>query len=251
MRRLSGENPLIHWVLGRSRRPSRVRRSARIRLGAAPAALCALALAACGTERPGDGDPKAGLEDRVEATVSSSAGSPDPEDDGKGDAEFLVFMQLLNSVAEPCVPEFETPDLEELGETEEPKWTGTAMPPEPPLPDEPPPSEEPADPDAAKKEVPLSSVEKCTARAHTRRISKALKGTPDPTPRQVGDVLRDLGYIDERVRGSQQSGGDVEFMLDLRVLGSSLCLSGSTSGTKTVVESYGGHPEVDCLDVQR
>jgi hypothetical protein len=35
------------------------------------------------------------------------------------------------------------------------------------------------------------------------------------------------------------------------VLGGQLCLSGSTNGTKTVVEPYGGNPEVDCLEVRR
>ncbi|MPY52661.1 hypothetical protein FPZ41_30440 [Streptomyces sp. K1PN6] len=97
----------------------------------------------------------------------------------------------------------------------------------------------------------LSPVEKCDARIHTRRITKALKDTADPTPGQVGDVLRGLGYIDERVHGPQRSGERVEFTLDLRVMGGQLCLSGGVTDARTVVEPYGASEEVSCLDVRR
>ncbi|NGO13321.1 hypothetical protein G5C60_38420 [Streptomyces sp. HC44] len=99
----------------------------------------------------------------------------------------------------------------------------------------------------------LSSVEKCTAGIHTRRITKALKNTPDPTPQQVRKTLHDLGYIDERLHGPQRSGESVKFTLDLRILGGGLCLSGSTTGTKTAIEPYGAtaSEEISCLDVQR
>lgn len=119
------------------------------------------------------------------------------------------------------------------------------------VPDEPPPTDEPRDPEAAKKEVELSSAEKCDARIHARRITKAFRGTPDPTPRQVREVLRGLGYIDERIHSPQRSGESVEFALDLRVLGGQLCLFGSVTGTRTVIEPYGASVEVGCLDVQR
>ncbi|WP_199924809.1 hypothetical protein [Streptomyces sp. NRRL WC-3725] len=41
--------------------------------------------------------------------------------------------------------------------------------------------------------------------AHARRITNALKKTPDPTPHQVKEALRRLGYLDERVDGPRPS----------------------------------------------
>ncbi|WP_247196682.1 hypothetical protein [Streptomyces sp. GESEQ-35] len=209
MRRHSGQNPLT----GRIGHPSRVL------YGAASTALCALVLTACGTERPDGQGPAAGSDDRVAAespplprTETEDAGTESPEDDETGSTDFLLFMQLLISVAEPC------PDTQA---------------------------------EAAQEEAELSSVEKCAARGHVRRITKALKDIADPTPGQVGDVLRDLGYIDERVDGPQRSGERVEFTLDLRVLGGQLCLDGSVTGTGTAIEPYGASPEVECLDVRR
>lgn len=267
MRRLSGEKPLIGRALGAS----------RVGRGAALAALCVLALAACGTERTGDKDgSRAGHEDRVEAAspAASRAASGDVESDDveSDDAEFLAFMGLMTSLAEPCLPDVPVPeppsepDKDTHTDTDpgtdpgtdtgtdtgtDPAGQPTAAPPEPSLPDEPPPADEPRDPEAARKEVELSGVEKCDARIHARRITKALKRTPDPTPRQVGEVLRGLGYIDERVHGPRRSGESVEFTLDLRVMGGRLCLSGAVSGTRTVVEPYGASEEVGCLDVRR
>ncbi|MEV6593083.1 hypothetical protein [Streptomyces acidicola] len=247
MRRLSGEKPVISRILRPSLRPSRARR------GAALAALCALTLAACGTERAGDEDTKAGRDDRVGAgsPTASRAGGGDAD---SSDAEFLAFMELLTSLAKPCLKDVPVPEPPAEQEQEpEPDTAGppTAALPEPSLPDEPPPAGEPRDPESARKEVELSPVEKCDARIHTRRITKALKDTADPTPGQVGDVLRGLGYIDERVHGPQRSGESVEFTLDLRVMGGQLCLSGSVTGARTVVEPYGASEEVGCLDVRR
>ncbi|MFG2022607.1 hypothetical protein [Streptomyces sp. NPDC048825] len=87
---------------------------------------------------------------------------------------------------------------------------------------------------------------------HARRITEALKTAPDPTPQQVRETLHCLGYIDERLDGPQRSGKTVEFTVDLRILGGK-CLSGSTTGTKTVLEPYGAiaSDDVRCLDVQR
>ncbi|KUN24494.1 hypothetical protein AQJ23_20015 [Streptomyces antibioticus] len=98
----------------------------------------------------------------------------------------------------------------------------------------------------------LSSVEKCDAEQHVRRITKALAaGSADPAPQDVGAVLRGLGYIDERIDGPQRARGGVEFTLDLRMMGGSLCLSGTTTGTKTTIEPYGADVEVACTEVRR
>ncbi|MFI6275009.1 hypothetical protein [Streptomyces sp. NPDC050988] len=248
MRRLSSENHRIHRIP----RPSRVRR------GAIPAALCALALTltACGSERAAGKDPKDGTDDRVEAGSTATAPATvfptDSSDPESSDPDFLAFMELLVSITEPCLkyepteePPTEPP--EEPDPTEQPV---TPLP-EPLPPDATPPPVEPRDPDDARKEVELSAVEKCDARVHSRRIAKALKDTPDPTPGQVRDVLRGLGYVDQRIHGPQRSGESVEFTLDLRLLGGELCLSGKVTGTRTVTDAYGGSPEVGCTDVRR
>ncbi|OKK06979.1 hypothetical protein AMK26_10865 [Streptomyces sp. CB03234] len=97
----------------------------------------------------------------------------------------------------------------------------------------------------------MSAVETCAASHHARRITKALDGTSDPTPSHVEDALRGLGYLDERIHGVRRSGEKVTFVLDLRVMGGQLCLSGSTTGTRTAIEPYGASVEVDCADVRR
>ncbi|MEV2232552.1 hypothetical protein AB0H69_28840 [Streptomyces phaeochromogenes] len=248
MRRLSSENHRIHRI----GRPSRVRR------GAIPAALCALALTltACGSERAAGKDPKAGPDDRVEAGSTTTAPATvfptDSSDPESSDPDFLPFMELLLSITEPCW-KFEPTEEPPTEPPEEPDPTEPPLTPlpEPLPPDATPPPVEPIDPDEARKEVELSPVEKCDARIHSRRIAKALKGTPDPTPEQVKDVLHGLGYIDLRIHGPQRSGESVEFTLDLRLLGGQLCLSGKVTGTRTVTDPYGGSPEVTCPDVRR
>ncbi|WP_329336327.1 hypothetical protein OG866_19325 [Streptomyces sp. NBC_00663] len=217
-------------------------------------ALCGLTLAGCGDERAADASARTEV-DRVQpgssaAPSASPTTRPDPADDESGDSEFLAFMMLLNTVAEPCLPELPTAvPPEEPEATEEPPATPL---PELPLPDEPPPSSEPRDPEEAFQEIELSSVEKCDARQHVRRITKALAAGPaDPAPGEVATVLRGLGYLDERIDGPQRTRGGVEFTLDLRVMGGSLCLSGSTTGTKTTIEPYGADVEVDCTEVRR
>ncbi|MEU9876021.1 hypothetical protein [Streptomyces phaeochromogenes] len=248
MRRLSIENHRIQRKL----RPSRVRRSA------IPAALCALALTltACGSERAADKNPKAGTDDRVEvgstATAPATVFPTDSLDPESSEPDFLPFMELLLSITEPCL-KFEPTEEPPTEPPEEPDPTEPPLTPlpEPLPPDATPPPVEPIDPDEARKEVELSAVEKCDARVHSRRIAKALKGTPDPTPEQVKDVLHGLGYIDLRIHGPQRSGESVEFTLDLRLLGGQLCLSGKVTGTRTVTDPYGGSPEVTCPDVRR
>ncbi|MFE7244207.1 hypothetical protein [Streptomyces sp. NPDC057580] len=205
--------------------------------GTALAALCALALTACGAERAGDGD-------RIEA----GRGDAEPGAAEPGDSGFLAFMELLLSVAEPCQA-----DLPSQAPPVEPTPTAppTAPLPELTLPAEPPPTGEPRTDETAKGKVELDSVEKCEAPLHARRITKALNRMPDPTPSRVREALRGLGYIDERIHGPQRSGKTVEFILDLRVMGGQLCLSGSVSGARTAIEPYGASPEVGCPDVRR
>ncbi|MGI5482363.1 hypothetical protein [Streptomyces lavendofoliae] len=247
----------------------RTRRASRGRRGVALAALCALALAACGTERAGDrgaeaGRAAAGPASASPAAASPAAASPAPSDGATADdAEPLAFMELLLKVAEPCVGDLPVPPTGP--EPEGGPGTGP-VPPEPqpapghqgpaaegplPVPDEPPVPSAPRDPEAAKQERELSSVEECEARLHARRITRALKDTAGPSPRQVREVLGGLGYLDERILGLRSAGGGVEFTLDLRLMDGQLCLSGSTTGAKTVIDPYGASTGVGCPDVRR
>ncbi len=121
----------------------------------------------------------------------------------------------------------------------------------PPLPGGPPAPDATGTPEDPRAEVALNGVEKCAARAHARRITDALKKTPDPTQHQVKDALRGLGYLDERVDGPRRSAGGVGFTLDLRIMGGQLCLDGTVTGTKTAVVPYGASPQVTCQEVRR
>jgi len=219
---------------------------------AALTALCGLALAGCGTERAADTSARTEV-DRGRAAATASAKPPaDPADDESGDSEFIAFMMLLNTVAEPCLPELPTAVPPEEPEAMDGIPTDAPRPDELPLPDEPPPTSAPRDPEEAFQEIELSSVEKCDADQHVRRITKALAaGSADPAPEDVGAVLRGLGYIDERIDGPQRARDGVDFTLDLRLMGGSLCLSGTTTGTKTTIEPYGADVEVACTQVRR
>ncbi|MGW7209538.1 hypothetical protein [Streptomyces sp. NPDC054837] len=224
------------------------------------AALCALGLAACGTARAGDTESERAAVRAENRSTASPAAPAAPASTGAADtegADFLPFMELLLDIAEPCLPSDlpTAPPPEELAEqekVEERELGGTVPPEEPlPLPDEPVPTSEPRDPEDAKKETELSSVEKCEAPLHVERITKALAKTPDPTAAQVAGTLRDLGYIEERVHTPRPASDHVEFTLDLRLMDGQLCLSGTTTGTRTTIEAYGGSPEVECQDVRR
>ncbi|SNX63065.1 hypothetical protein SAMN06272735_4862 [Streptomyces sp. TLI_55] len=217
---------------------------------AALTALCGLALAGCGTERAADASARTEVDQVRPGSSAAATPRPDPADDESGDSEFLAFMMLLNTVVEPCAPELPTAMPPEESEATIP--ADISVPDELPLPDEPPPTSAPRDPEEARQEIELSSVEKCEAREHTRRITKALAaGTADPAPGDVAGVLRKLGYLEERIDGPQRARGGVEFTLDLRVMGGSLCLSGTTTGTKTTIEPYGADVEVACTEVRR
>lgn len=223
------------------------------------AALCALGLAACGTARASDTESERAAVRAENRSAASPAAPAAPASKGEEEtegADFLPFMELLLDIAEPCLPSDlpTAPPPEELAEepAKETEPRGTASPEEPlPLPDAPIPTSTPRNPEDAKKETELSAVEKCEAPLHVDRITKGLKKNPDPTPAQVTRTLHDLGYIEERVHTPRAASDHVEFTLDLRLMDSQLCLSGTTTGTRTTIEAYGGSPEVECQDVRR
>ncbi|WP_234342380.1 hypothetical protein [Streptomyces sp. NRRL B-3648] len=212
-------------------------RLTRVRNRAVPLALCALVLAACGSERAGGG--QTGSDGAGSRSVTARTHSEGPE--------FVRFMDLLTSLAEPCVPQPPATVPPEPSEPGKPRTAPTRL---PTLPGRPAPqtSGTPADP---REEVALTGVEKCEARVHARRIGDALARTPDPTPGQVRDALHGLGYPDERIDGPDEAGRSTTFTLDLRIMGGRLCLDGTVTGARTTVTPYGGASQVGCRDVRR
>ncbi|MGW2785130.1 hypothetical protein ACWC3X_28380 [Streptomyces populi] len=171
----------------------------------ATAALAALTLAACGTDRTVVGGPQ-----------GSPAGTA-------GAQPGAAFTQMLSKVAQQCPP------------SASPKAPPTG--PARTLPSgQTPPSDaiEPVAPTAG-PEVELNARDWCASNLHEERITQALWDLEDPPPPKVRAILNGLGYIDERIHGLKQSGTATRFFLDLRERGGRLCLDGSAAGGKTVV----------------
>ncbi|MCX4981293.1 hypothetical protein [Streptomyces sp. NBC_00572] len=230
--------------------------------GTLAAALCALALTACGTERAG-GEATAGAAMVAKPTATPTEARPDPMDDPGLTAEeqeaAVAFMSLVIEVAAPCEegsegfpvappsPEPERPgQVETQGPPPRPADSGVPV----PLEDAPPPADTSWNFERVRQEVELGDVEKCAALRHGRRIAKALDGTGDPTATHVEKALGEIGYnLDYRLHGPTESNGKIEFTLDLR--GGELCLDGTYDGTRTTFDPYGVHPAVYCTDVKR
>ncbi|MEU0400455.1 hypothetical protein ABZ318_09390 [Streptomyces sp. NPDC006197] len=244
-------------------------RKGRVGRGTALAALCALALTACGTEGAGSGTPSGpGAGQAARPTPSRSATpaasrsatptapATDPADDPartpEEQAAELRFMRLMVTVAQPCMEglppgpplEPDGPPSTDVPPSEDPVELPTDAPP--------PPSPSPWNFEQARQEVELESGDKCVAPLHGKRIAKALEGGTAATPAAVEKALKGIGYdVPYRVHGPRQVNGKVEFTLDLRSMGGFLCLSGSYDGTRTSFDPYGASPDVRCPDVKR
>ncbi|MEU6106237.1 hypothetical protein [Streptomyces flaveolus] len=170
------------------------------------AALAALALTACGTEKTAVGGQQ-----------SNPAGTA-------GVRPSAAFTEMLSKVAQQCPPSA-SPEAPPTGPAETLPSGQT------------PPSDaiEPIAPTAG-PEVELNARDWCAGNLHEERITQALWELADPTPAEVRTILNDLGYIDERIHGLKQSGTTTRFLLDLRDQGGRLCLEGSAAGEKTVVD---------------
>ncbi len=196
--------------------------------------LAAFVLGACGTEQP-QATSRSTSADVVGSEPSAVPPSPDQQ---------TAFIEMLNSVGQPCYPDAPT-DQESSSSEEAPDAAPPTAPTEMLPIDKTPPSSAPStpDPSATPREVVLGALERCEGRLHIERISNALSGMTDSSPAQVRKALNRLGYIDERIHDLEQSGPTTHFFLDLRFMGGSLCLDGSVTGTKVVVEAFGA-PEV-------
>ncbi|MDQ0833420.1 hypothetical protein QF032_005264 [Streptomyces achromogenes] len=170
------------------------------------AALAALALTACGAEKP-DADR-----------------SPGSRADSAGSQQGVAFTEMLQQVAQQCPPSA-PPQAPPSG----PAQTSPSG--------ETPPAGavEPIAPTAG-PEVELNARDWCASNLHEERITQALWNLADPTPAKVRKILNDLGYIDERIHDLKQSGTATRFFLDLRDQGGRLCLDGSAAGEQTVVD---------------
>ncbi|MET7758450.1 hypothetical protein ABZT27_27655 [Streptomyces sp. NPDC005389] len=216
--------------------------------GALAAALCALALTACGTE--GAGSEAAAATPTASPTPTEAR--PDPMDDPGLTVEeqraAVAFMRLVTEVAAPC--EGSSKGLPaESPSMQPPPRPGDSVTPVP-VEDLPPLGDTSWDFDRVRQEVELGDTEKCAALRHGSRIAKALDGSGDPTAAHVEKALAEIGYdLPYRLHGPEEAGGRVEFTLDLR--GGELCLDGTYDGTRTTFEPYGVHPAVYCTDVKR
>ncbi|MFF3891418.1 hypothetical protein [Streptomyces sp. NPDC001914] len=172
----------------------------------AMAALTALTLPACGTEKTDAGGPQGSSAD----TVGVSSGA--------------AFATTLSEVAQQC-PSSAAPEAPPTGPTR--VLPSGQTPPDDAI--------EPAAPTAG-PEVELNARDWCAGSLHEERITQALWDVEDPTPAKVRAILNGLGYVGERIHGLKQSGTATRFFLDLRDQGGRLGLSGSAAGEKTVVD---------------
>lgn len=170
------------------------------------AAIAALALAACGTERTSADGPQSKPADTAEVRPSAA------------------FTAMLDKVAQSCPP----------SALPEAPLTGPAQT-LPPGSVEVPPDVEPIAPTAG-PEVELNARDWCASALHEERIAQALWDLVDPTPTKVRTILNDLGYVDEHIHDLKQSGATTRFFLDLRDKAGRLCLEGSAAGENTVID---------------
>ncbi|MER6134044.1 hypothetical protein [Streptomyces sp. NPDC001815] len=178
----------------------------RSQLTLATAALAALALTGCGTEKTSASGPQG----RPAHTAEVRPGA--------------AFTAMLDKVAQSCPPSA-PPEAPPTG----PAQTL------PPGSAEIPPDVEPITPTAG-PEVELNARDWCASALHEERIAHALWDLVEPTPAKVRTILNDLGYVDERVHDLEQSGETTRFLLDLRDKGGRLCLEGSAAGDHTVID---------------
>ncbi|WP_327235022.1 hypothetical protein OG349_14715 [Streptomyces sp. NBC_01317] len=215
-----------------------VARSPRLGLTLAVTALATLSLASCGTATTGAGGSQVRPAGAVTARPADTPSRPDP---------WPAFLDMLEAVGQPCRPDAPS--------DEEPVPAGEKPPSAPvellPVGSVPPSGSPPPSPGATPREVALNALQKCEGRLHAARVTKALSGPEELTTAQVRKALTDLGYLDERIHRLERSGATTHFYLDLRVLGGSLCLEGTVTGTKAVVEAYGAPEDGPFTPVKR
>ncbi|MET7439517.1 hypothetical protein ACWERY_30375 [Streptomyces sp. NPDC004082] len=182
----------------------------------AVAALTCLALAGCGTDRPGDSETP----DGAGTTAASKVRAPSPSSDR------AAFARMLDKVARRCPPPGkDSVATKPSGPSAEPSLAPGETPPADPI--------EPGAPTGP--ESVLNARDWCASVQHEQRIIEALQAVPRPTPASVRKTLNGLGYIDERIHDLGQDGTVTRFHLDLRESGGRLCEAGTAAGATTDV----------------
>lgn len=201
------------------------RSSRRPRLVLVVTTLAALTLGACGTEK------------------ANTGGKQTKPADAVGGRPAAAFTAMLDEIAQSCPPSA-PPEAPPTGPAEtlrtgpaETLPTGSAeAPPSGSVETPPDDAIEPIAPTAG-PEVELNPRDSCVSPLHEQRIAHALWDLVEPTPTKVRAILNDLGYVDERIHGLEQSGATTRFFLDLRDKGGRLCVEGSAAGEHTVVDT--------------
>lgn len=199
--------------------------------------LAALALTACGTERAHTEGAQRGPADGIRADAAAAQPRQDP---------LMDFLNMQSTVLRTCLPDApssKVPAEEALPEdehiAEKTRLPARERPRSVPVPlprdEEPPPGADPTTP----PHVELGPVEECEGHVHGERITKAFSTLPNPTVARIRKTLNALGYPDARIHGLERTGTTVRFFIDLRFMGGHLCLDGSVTGTRTVVEAFG------------
>jgi hypothetical protein len=206
----------------------------------AATALCALALTACGTTKA-DGSGATAQPRPAKTVDAAAAPKPQAEPDPLESEPELAYMVFLTKVAQPCFPGLPTapPPADEEEAAAPPAYRGSLPPAEPPLPSGPPSPDE-LNPgnyreteEDKKAEAEQEAGLKCVATAHVDRVTKAVKGLKDPA--EVRQALVKSGYLGTRVTTSTVPAAGTGFSVDLRMWGSTTCLSGTVSGAAPAV----------------
>ncbi|MCX5205151.1 hypothetical protein OG897_27305 [Streptomyces sp. NBC_00237] len=223
----------------------------------AATALCALALTACGTTTS-DGSGQTAKPQPAKAVGAAAAQKPDSEPGPAESEAALAYMMFLNKVAEPCFPDLpkEPPIPEEEGaegekgaagdkgaagnkgaagekgaEADTPPTSPRLLPPipsGPPSPDELNPGSYQETEEDKKAEAKKEAGLQCVTKAHVERITKAVKGLKDPA--EVKQALVKSGYLGTHVESSAVPAAGAGFSVDMRMMGSTTCLTGTVSG---------------------
>lgn len=200
------------------------------------------ALTACGTREADDGAGSAGA-DLVSADTREAPSAPG------GDPE-VAFTHMLVAVSDPCLPDVSVEPVETVEPTEietpaeqplEGKPVGGSPPPMPTSngADEHPQQEPATEQDP---EPELDAEEECVGRLHVERIGKEFDSLTDTSPEQIRAALNRLGYIDGRILGLERTEELTRFVLDLRFMGSRLCISGDVTASEAVIEAFAASP---------
>ncbi|MBJ6637090.1 hypothetical protein H4K36_02390 [Streptomyces sp. DHE7-1] len=223
------------------------------------AALGCVVLSGCGTQHA--------AADRTPAGSAVSA-TTTPLDAPRNDPE-MRFLELINRVTLECAPDAAVdkgdgapPEPEDLpgwenapapryGPGETPPGVANADGDIPvPLPSDAPepPESTPSSAKPSLQEVPLTGSEKCSGRAHAKRVREAFDNTETTSYQAMRKQLTDLDYPASRIHQMPNRAGAPRARLDLRFMGDHLVLEVTGTSSGAIVETFGA-PEAEDVKV--